>query len=102
MADLLFIVFVLSMMLLFIHQSCKVIKNKYVSSRDINKYYEKKIALDVKHRRTVPLYDKKGNPYTAAKQLADGAGVYSKEYHKELNELNNVTFGRHFEKPIDK
>ena len=102
MADLLFIIFVLSMLFLFIHQSCKAIKNKYVSSGDIKKYYAKKIALDVKHRRTVPLYDKNGNPYTATKQLIDGVGVYSQEYQEELKELNNITFGRHYEKSIDK
>ena len=95
MADFLFIVFVLSMVLLFIHQSCKAIKNNHVSSREINEYYKKKIALDVKHRRSVPLHDKNGNPYTETKKCADGVGVYSKEYADELSELRNVTFGKH-------
>ena len=102
MADFLFIVFVLSMVLLFVHRSWKLTKEKHVSSREINKYYEKKIALGVKHRRSVPSHDKNGNLYTTTKQIADGVGVYSKEYRKELRELNNVTFGRHFENSIDK
>ena len=95
MADFLFIVFILSMLLLFVHQSYKLTKEKYVSSRDIKKYHEKKIALDLKYRRYVPHYDKNGNLYTTTKQCADGVGVYSKEYHDELRKLRNVTFGRH-------
>ena len=92
MADFLFIVFVLSMLFLFIYKSYQLHKSKYASTRDINKYYKQKIALGVKHRAKVPHYDADGNLYTTTKQCADGVGVYSKEYHEELRDLNNITF----------
>ena len=95
MADALFLGFIVYLVCLFIYESYKKHRDGYVSSRDIKKYYEKKIALDVKHRRKVPTHDKKGNLYTTTKQCADGVGVYSKEYHKELRELKKKHF-KHF------
>ena len=94
MADALFLGFIVYWVCLFIYESYKKHRVGYVSSRDIKKYYEQKIALDVKHRSKAPTHDKHGNPYTTTKQCADGVGVYSKEYHEELNELNKKYFKR--------
>ena len=62
--------------------------NNIPTNKDVEKYWQKRIALKHKYNRQVQSHSNDGNPYWVAKQCADKAGVYSKEYHDELTELN--------------
>ena len=94
MADTLFIIFIVYCAYTFLSESYKNFKYNRVTTRDINKYHREHIALKHKHRSKLPAYDKNGNLYTAAKQFADKAGVYSEEFDKEHKELKESIFGK--------
>ena len=102
MADILFIAFLIYLPIAFIRESIRLHNSDYVSTGDIHRYHKKKAALNVKYDSMVPKRDKLGNRYTAMRQCMNKVGRYSKEYHDELKDLENITFRRHTTKLLTK
>jgi len=88
MEDMLFLCFIIFVVLYFIYKSWQHHKNNVPTTKNIQRYYGKRAELRHKYQSHVPLCGKDGNPYWTTKQAVDKVGVYNKEYHQELTELN--------------